>query len=214
MNSIPHYTRPIDNISTSDIQSYWWCHPRRKCRGGVGGNAYTSAYPQAGKWEDGVGNAFDLRRSANPNVCNHNYTYNNHGRADVTWSSCWNKLKGVVPKLVHAQSGGNMNRNIGVRYCDHDNQMKEQSIRGRLGQCNFGIPRPLMNIRWQHVQGGVVNRRCEHDQWDEATADRDRTCVHIVSTRFKIIACLLGVCVCDCGFGVYCLCMVAEQVAT
>jgi len=130
MNSIPHYTRPIDNISTSDIQSYWWCHPRRKCRGGVGGNAYTSAYPQAGKWEDGVGNAFDLRRSANPNVCNHNYTYNNHGRADVTWSSCWNKLKGVVPKLVHAQSGGNMNRNIGVRYCDHENQMKEHSIRG------------------------------------------------------------------------------------
>ena len=47
--------------------------------------------------------------------------------------------------------------------------------RERLGQCNFGIPRPLMNTCWQHVQGGVVNRCREQGQRDFGCWDQGVT---------------------------------------
>ena len=48
--------------------------------------------------------------------------------------------------------------------CDHGSQMKEQSTRERLGQCNFGIPRTLKN-HWRLVQGGVVDWFGGLGQW-------------------------------------------------
>ena len=51
---IPHYTIPIGGASTSDAKPDWWCHPRRKCRGGVGDNLHTLAHAQfwqMGMWE-------------------------------------------------------------------------------------------------------------------------------------------------------------------
>ena len=50
-----------------------------------------SAHAQFGEWA-----------GENPNVCTYNYT---DVSADVTWSSCWNKLKGYVHTSVPAPFG-------------------------------------------------------------------------------------------------------------
>ena len=127
-----------------------------------------SAHAQFGGWA-----------GENPNVCSYNYT---DVSADVTWSSCWNKLKGYVHISVPAPSGKWGDAHLSVHAqsekWDRTNQHGEMSRRERLGQCNFGIPRPLMKTRWQHVQGGVVNRGCEHGQWEHGvTAAEVMSCV-------------------------------------
>ena len=171
-----------------------------------------------------------IRPIANPNVYTYNYT---HVPADVTLSSCCNKLKGKllqsagentnggtynntdisktgvssignycrywdglkgdVPKLAPAEL--KIYRNIGVWRHRRDERLLVHAPsekwdrtnqhglarRERLGQCNFGIPRPLMNTRWQHVQGGVVNRCREQGQrdWDHSVTGCDSCSVSI-----------------------------------
>ena len=178
----PRPIRTISETQTSCLNVDLNCYenPRRNRRGGADDNMIVPRHAQsiASAGEDTNGGAY-------------NYTdISTTGTSSIgNYCGYWNKLKGYVPKLVpaemktdrnigvwryqrdvrllaRAQSDVNMNRNIGVRYCDHENQMEEQSIRERLGQCNFGIPRPLMNTRWQHVQGGVVNRHGEHGRWE------------------------------------------------
>ena len=81
---IPHYTRPID-------MHYRGTYPRRKRRGGVGDNLHTLAHAQVDRWA-----------CENPNVYTYNYPYVS---ADVTWSSCWDELKGYVHTSVPAPIG-------------------------------------------------------------------------------------------------------------
>ena len=51
--------------------------------------------------------------------------------------------------------------------CDHGDQIEEQSLRERLGQCNFGIPRTL-KTHWRLIQGGVVDWVGGLGQWGQS----------------------------------------------
>ena len=137
---IPHYTRPIGGASTSGAKSYWWCYPRRKCRGEVGDNLHISAHAQFGRWA-----------CENHNAWTYNYPYVS---ADAIGSNYWDKLKGYVHTSAHAAIGSwraaHLSAHATFVNCDHGSQMKEQSTRERLGQCNFGIPRTLKN-HWRLV---------------------------------------------------------------
>jgi len=168
----PRAIRTIGETQPSCVKPDSYQNPRRNCRGGAVGNMLISAHAQFGGWA-----------GENPNVCTYNYT---DVSADVTWSSCdydqygscWNKLKGYVHTSVPAPFGkwGDAHSSVHAQSekWDRTNQHGEMSRRERLGQCNFGIPRPLKKIRWQHVQGGVVSPGCEHGQWDlGVTAVRD-----------------------------------------
>jgi len=172
---IPHYTRPIGGASTSDAKPDWWCHPRRKCRGGVGDNLHTLAHAQFGRW-----------------ACeNHNvYTYNRpYVSADAIGFSYWNKLKGYMHTSAHAPIGSwgaahlsvhaqsESCRNIGVRrmYTDTDAGVQHDQ-QERWGQCSLRYPptaeRPLKP--WRQIQGGVVEPEAlfgGHGPWRSGIAD-------------------------------------------
>jgi len=171
---IPHYTRPIGGASTSDAKPDWWCYPRRKCRGEVGGNLHTLAHAQFGRWA-----------CTNQNV----YTYNcPYVSADAIWLRCWYQLRGDVHTSAPAPIGSRRDahlsahakyrscRNIGVRRYDK-NQMNERanSVQRTIGwaQTSCATPDRLQNP-WQQVQGGVVGHSSELGQWED-----DRTCTRL-----------------------------------
>jgi len=182
----PRAIRTIGETQPSCVKPDSYQNPRRNCRGGAVGNMLISAHAQFGGWA-----------GENPNVCTYNYT---DVSADVTWSSCdydqygscWNKLKGYVHTSVPAPFGKWGDAHLSVHAqsekWDRTNQ-HGLSHRERLGQCNFGIPRPLMNSSWQHVQGGVVNRCREQGQrdWDQGVTGCDSCSVSI---KGKSIACI------------------------
>ena len=85
-----------------------------------------SAHAQFGRWA-----------GENPNV----YTYNcPYASADVTWSSCWDKLKGYVHTSVPAPIGkwGDVHLSAHAKFWSWRRDDVESSDQlERWGQCNF-----------------------------------------------------------------------------
>jgi len=161
---IPHYTRPIDGASTSDAKSYWWCHPRRKCRGGVGDNLHTLAHAQFGRWA-----------CENRNVYAYNYSYVS---ADTIGFSYWNKLKGYMHTSAHAPIGSRRAAHLSAHAkCVSDPQTNERTD---SGQRTIGKMQPScivpdrQPIAWHQVQGGVVGPWCELGQAPKVNCSRTR----------------------------------------
>jgi len=94
---------------------------------------------------------------------------------------CRGEAVGDVHKSAHAQF---------VNW-DRVNQIGAMSLRERLGQCNFGIPRPLQT-HWRLIQGGVVEWESGFGQWGVST---DSTVMH-KCRDIKISFCSLQV---DCS---------------
>ena len=153
---IPHYARPIGDVSTSDTKPDWWCHPRRKCRGRVGDNLHTLAHAQFGRWT-----------CENHNAYTYNYPYVS---ADAIGSNYWDKLKGYVHTSAHApivsridahlsaHAKSRSSRNIGVRRYDV-HQMKESAdnVQRTIGWARSSCATPnCLQIPRRNSRGGVV----------------------------------------------------------
>ena len=119
-------------------------------------NLHTLAHAQFGRWA-----------CTNQNV----YIYN--------WSRCWYQLGGYVhtsaPAPIGSRRAAHLSAHAKFVNCDHVKQIEEQSLRERLGQCSFGISRPLKKTSWQHVQGGVEDLWSGRDQlgpWSDSSCGR------------------------------------------
>jgi len=192
---IPHYTRPIDGASTSDAKSYWWCHPRRKCRGGVGDNLHTLAHAQFGRWA-----------CENPNdyTCNNTYV-----SADVTGSSCWDKLKGYTHTSAHAPIGSwgaahlsvhaqsESCRNIGVRRMYTDTKAGIQRGQRTIGAMQTSASPDRRRSPWQQAQGGVVGSLVRFvangNDWPGVTACERVLCKCHQYSKLRVVSGLLCV---------------------
>jgi len=167
----PRAIRTIGETQPSCVKPDSYQNPRRNCRGGAVGNMLISAHAQFGRWA-----------GENPNVYTYNYPYVS---ADVTWSSCWNKLKGYTHTSAHAPIGSwgaahlsvhaqsESCRNIGVRrmYTDTDAGVQHDQ-QERWGQCSLRYPPTAKLNPGRHSQGGVVDSYGQIGGWDPGDPDR------------------------------------------